>query len=102
MPWDLLLTILSWFLPQARKLEEHTRKYERKRAEKELRERQERARRAREEHARAAASTPRPEAEFDLGGAGMGGMPGGMPANFMEMFNDPELKAAFKVNWQVL
>ncbi|XP_039295378.1 uncharacterized protein LOC111057083 [Nilaparvata lugens] len=40
--------------PNARKLEEHKRKYERKRAEKELRERTERMKRAREEHAKAA------------------------------------------------
>lgn len=81
--------------PNARKLEEHQRKYERKRAERELKERQERVRKAREEHAKAAASAPQPEAEFDLGGAG-GGPPGGIPADLLDMFNDPEIKSAFK------
>nr|CAD7431095.1 unnamed protein product [Timema monikensis] len=71
---------------QARKLEEHHRKYERKHAEKELKEKVERARRAREEHARAAK-----ESSEDLGGDS------GDPGDFYKtLFSDPELMQAFQ------
>lgn len=40
-------------IPQAQKIAEHRRKYERKREEKEIRERMERVKKAREEHERA-------------------------------------------------
>lgn len=42
-----------FFLPQAQKIAEHRRKYERKREEKEIKERLERVKKAREEHERA-------------------------------------------------
>nr|CAD7408055.1 unnamed protein product [Timema cristinae] len=72
---------------QARKLEEHHRKYERKHAEKELKEKVERARRAREEHARAAK-----ESSEDLGGDS------GDPGDFYKtLFSDPELMQAFQL-----
>nr|CAD7589469.1 unnamed protein product [Timema genevievae] len=71
---------------EARKLEEHRRKYERKHAEKELKEKVERARRAREEHARAAK-----ESSEDLGGES------GDPGDFYKtLFSDPELMQAFQ------
>ena len=72
---------------QARKLEEHRRKYERKRAEKEMKEKLERARKAREEHAKAA----KDQAESDT--------PGGSPGmgDFYQFFNDPEIMQAFQV-----
>ncbi|KAJ8878314.1 hypothetical protein PR048_018891 [Dryococelus australis] len=89
-----LRTILStssflcilYMLVQARKLEEHRRKYERKHAEKELREKMERARRAKEEHARAASQgQEQPE-------AGAGGDSGDF---YKKMMNDPEIMQAF-------
>lgn len=74
--------------PNAKKLEEHQRKYERKRVEKELKEKQERILKAKKEHVKAAQAAPPPEADFDFGG--------GAPPDFMKIFNDPELAAAFK------
>jgi hypothetical protein len=74
---------------QARKLEEHRRKYERRRAEKEMKEKLERARRAREEHEKAAKNAG-PQADADgSGGAGMG--------DFYQFLNDPEIMQAFQV-----
>jgi hypothetical protein len=75
---------------QARKLEEHRRKYERKRADKEMKEKLDRAHRAREEHAKAAKNAG-PQADADgSGGAGMG--------DFYQFFSDPEIMEAFKVS----
>jgi suppressor of tumorigenicity protein 13 len=74
--------------PNARKLEEHRRKYDRKRAEKEMKEKLERARRAREEHAKAAKNAG-PQADTDgSGGPGM--------ADFYQFLNDPEIMQAFQ------
>ncbi|XP_063232981.1 putative protein FAM10A4 [Bacillus rossius redtenbacheri] len=72
--------------PNARKLEEHRRKYERKHAERELREKLERARRAKEEHARAASqSQDQPS----------GGATGDTGDFYKKMMNDPEIMQAF-------
>jgi hypothetical protein len=76
---------------QARKLEEHRRKYERKRAEKEMKEKLDRARRAREEHAKAAKSAE-PQGDAD-GSGGLGGM-----GDFYQFFKDPDIMQAFEVN----
>lgn len=89
---------------QARKIEEHQRKYERLRAEKEIRERQRRVRKAREEQAKAASANK--SKQPDLGAAGMGGL-GGMgggkgdfkiPTELMDIFNDPEVQKCFEVS----
>lgn len=78
--------------PNARKLEQHKLKQERKKAEKELRERQERLRKAREANAKAAESAPEP----DFPPAGPGG-PGAPNFNdFFEFLKDPEIMASFK------
>ncbi|XP_044727106.1 putative protein FAM10A4 [Chrysoperla carnea] len=78
--------------PNARKLEQHKLKQERKKAEKELRERQERLRKAREANAKAAESAPEP----DFQSAGPGG-PGASNFNdFFEFLKDPEIMASFK------
>jgi len=77
--------------PNAKKLQEHQRKKERKTAEKELAERQERVRKAREAQAQAAKEAQ--SQEEDLGG-GMGGGMGGM-GGLGGLLNDPELMAAF-------
>merc|ERR1719468_368918 len=79
--------------PNAKKLQDHQRKKERKAAEKELKERQERVRKAREAQEKAAK-----EAQEDMdagmdGGPGMGGMPG--MGGLGGLFNDPEMMAAF-------
>lgn len=75
--------------PNARKLEEHKRKYERKRAERELRERAERVARAREEHAKAAAAAKERQ---QSGGGGFGGGGEFDPNNFASFLNDPDMK----------
>ncbi|XP_052120532.1 putative protein FAM10A4, partial [Frankliniella occidentalis] len=79
--------------PNARKLEEHRRKQERKKADKELRERQERAKRVREaqEKARQEAQQQQPVPDDD---DDVGGMPG--MDDFYKLFNDPEIMDAFK------
>ncbi|PNF21298.1 hypothetical protein B7P43_G02127 [Cryptotermes secundus] len=72
----------------ARKLEEHRRKYERRRAEKEMKEKLDRARKAREEHEKAAKNAG-PQADTDSsGGPGMG--------DFYQFLNDPEIMQAFQ------
>ncbi|XP_066998848.1 putative protein FAM10A4 [Anabrus simplex] len=78
--------------PNARKLEEHRRKYERKRAEKDMKEKLERARRAREEHAKAAAAAA--AASAGSGGADESGAPG--MGDFYKFLNDPEILTAFQ------
>lgn len=76
---------------QAKKLEEHRRKYDRLRQEQLVKERQERVRRAQEEHEKAARQQKESANAFDFGPdgsdpfaafggmGGMGGMGGGMP-----------------------
>jgi len=77
--------------PNAKKIEAHHIKQERKKAEKELRERQERVRKAQKanEKARAKASTQSKKEE------NMGGMPFSNP-DILEAFKDPEVSAAFQ------
>ncbi|XP_026998299.1 hsc70-interacting protein [Tachysurus fulvidraco] len=91
--------------PKANKIQEHRRKYERKREERGIKERQERVKKAREEHERAQREQ---EARQQAGGApggaqggfpGSGGFPGGMPfgmPGLQELFNDPEVLMAMK------
>ncbi|RXG70103.1 Hsc70-interacting protein [Armadillidium vulgare] len=81
--------------PNATKLEEHQRKYGRKKLDKEIKEKQERIKRAREEHKKAQ------EKENTKSNPFGGGMPGGMPGNdevpdFGSLFNDEELVAAMQ------
>ncbi|XP_053493779.1 hsc70-interacting protein [Ictalurus furcatus] len=91
--------------PKANKIQEHRRKYERKREEREVRERQERVKKAREEHEKAQREQ---EARQQAGGGAQGGFPGfpgaggfpggapfGMPG-LQELFNDPEVLMAMK------
>lgn len=89
---------MMYDLLQAKKLEDHQRKYERKRAEREIKERQERLRKAREEQAKSSVNQPKPDF-----GAGFGGMGGGtgdfkLPNEFMDIFNDPEVQKCFEVS----
>ncbi|XP_017337423.1 hsc70-interacting protein [Ictalurus punctatus] len=92
--------------PKANKIQEHRRKYERKREEREVRERQERVKKAREEHEKAQREQ---EARQQAGGGGAqggfpgfpgaGGFPGGAPfgmPGLQELFNDPEVLMAMK------
>ena len=73
--------------PNAKKLQDHQRKKERKVAERELKERQERVRRAREAQAAAAKEAEEGmDAGMDGGMGGIGGM-GGLGG----LFNDPEM-----------
>lgn len=78
--------------PNAKKLQEHKRKWERKREERELRERAERVRKAREQHA--AQQQQHQDDEF-------GGTTGGFPSFFSggigDCLQDPEIIAAFQV-----
>lgn len=74
--------------PNARKLEEHRRKYERKRAEKDMKEKLERARHMREEHAKAAAAATETSGDDGGGAPGMG--------DFYQFLNDPEILQAFQ------
>lgn len=61
--------------PNALKIQEHNRKYQRKREEKELRDRKERVRKAKEAQEKA-------RQESTSSGEGPGGFPGGMPGGF--------------------
>ncbi|CAH1999938.1 unnamed protein product [Acanthoscelides obtectus] len=81
--------------PNAKKIEEHLLKKERRKKEKEEREKLERLRKAREAHAKAA---EKQDDAPDLGGAGAGGMPGGMPGmgDFYKLLQDPEIMTAFQ------
>ncbi|XP_075234889.1 putative protein FAM10A4 [Lycorma delicatula] len=74
--------------PNARKLEEHRRKYERKNAEKELRERSERLRRAREEHAKAAKEAAEHQQQKTAEESATAD-------DVFGLINDPELRSAF-------
>ncbi|KAF4080828.1 hypothetical protein AMELA_G00175820 [Ameiurus melas] len=96
--------------PKANKIQEHRRKYERKREEREVRERQERVKKAREEHEKAQREQEaRQQAGGGAGGGGAqggfpgfpgaGGFPGGAPfgmPGLQELFNDPEVLMAMK------
>lgn len=82
--------------PNAKKLEQHKIKQERKKAEKELNERKERVRRAQEANKKAAEENKNKQAQDDDGGDfGMGGM-GGIDPEFMAAFSDPEVSAALQ------
>lgn len=81
--------------PNAKKLEAHRVKQDRKKAEKELRERQERVKRARKANEKAKAKE---NAKFKKDET-MGGTPGWMPSSnpdIFEAFRDPEVSAAFQ------
>lgn len=80
--------------PNAKKIEEHLLKKERKKKDKEERERLERIQKAREAHSRAAAQD---KVDEDIptapeGGAGMPGM-----GDFYKLLQDPEIMTAFQV-----
>jgi len=87
--------------PNAKKLQEHQRKKERKVAEKELAARKERVRKAKEAQAQAAKEAEN-QGEDDMGpgmgaGGGMGGLGGLLnDPELMAAFSDPEVAAAFK------
>lgn len=74
--------------PNAKKIEQHRLKQERKKFEKEERARAERLRKAREAHAKAGAEAT-PNAE-PAGGAGLG--------DFYKLLQDPDIMSAFQVN----
>ncbi|XP_075544388.1 putative protein FAM10A4 [Dermacentor variabilis] len=85
--------------PNAKKLQEHRRKWERKREERELKERAERVRKAREEQQRKYEQQQKEQLDDDdLGGMPgfPGGMPGGMPGGLGDCLQDPEILAAFQ------
>ncbi|KAJ8967539.1 hypothetical protein NQ314_002854 [Rhamnusium bicolor] len=82
--------------PNAKKIEEHLLKKERKKKDKEEREKLERIRKAREAHSRAAAQEKPGEdiptgPEGGPGGAGMPGM-----GDFYKLLQDPEIMTAFQ------
>lgn len=79
--------------PNAKKIEQHRLKQERKKLEKEERERAERLRKAREAHAKAAkgGADAAPNAEPAGGGAGFG--------DFYKLLQDPDVMAAFQVSF---
>ncbi|KAK6637260.1 hypothetical protein RUM44_007674 [Polyplax serrata] len=82
---------------QARKLEEHQRKYERKRLEKEVKGIRERIRKMREEQQKRAAEMKDNRHDSDDEGvsAGQGGGLGGM-GDFMDILKDSEVRQAFE------
>jgi len=87
--------------PNAKKIEEHERKKQRKREEKEIEEKKERIRKAKEAREKAAQENEafpggEPDLGGDLPGGGMGGL-GGLFSDpeMMEALNDPEVAAAF-------
>lgn len=83
--------------PNAKKIEQHLIKQERKKAEKELNDRKERVRRAQEANKRAAEENKKNAADDDGGDFGMGGMGGmGLPPDFLEAMSDPEISAALQ------
>jgi suppressor of tumorigenicity protein 13 len=92
------LMICLFSCTQARKLEEHQRKYERLHREKEQKDRQDRVRRAREEHSRAAKEQDERRAAAGDEEEEEGGAPGNM-GDFYKLLNDPELMTAFQVNY---
>lgn len=85
---------------QARKIEEHRLKYERKRAEREIKKKQKRLNKAREEHAKAAAAGKQSQSAPNFGsGAAPGGGKGdfSIPPEMMDIFKDPEIQKCFEV-----
>ncbi|XP_076321691.1 hsc70-interacting protein-like [Tachypleus tridentatus] len=97
---------LKEVLPNAKKIQDHRRKYERRKEEKEIRERKERIRKAKEERER---EYEREKQQSGAGNAGQGfggfpggfpGGPGGMPPNMgaglQTLFQDPEILQAFQ------
>ncbi|KAH3841996.1 hypothetical protein DPMN_115484 [Dreissena polymorpha] len=116
---DDIHEMLRQVKPNAMKIIEHNRKYERKREERELKERKERVRKAKEAQEKAKAEQPQSSGGFPggmpRGFPGAGGMPGfpgagGMPGfpgagagasglgslpDIQELLQDPEIMAAF-------
>lgn len=85
--------------PNAKKIEVHRVKQERKKAEKELRDRQERVKKAQKANEKAKAKTSnesKKEEKMGGGGGGMGGMPPFSNPEILEAFRDPEVAAAFQ------
>lgn len=84
--------------PNAKKIEAHRVKQERKKAEKKLRERQERVKKAQRAYEKARAkATKKSKKDEKMGGAsGMGGMPPFSNPEILEAFRDPEVAAAFQ------
>lgn len=80
--------------PNAKKIAEHKRKWERKREERELKERAERVRKAREEQQRRYQEQQQAD-DDDLGDL-PGGFPGGLPGGLGDCLQDPEIMAAFQ------
>ncbi|XP_046624368.1 hsc70-interacting protein-like isoform X1 [Neodiprion virginianus] len=80
--------------PNARKIEEHKRKQERKKAEKIERERMERLKKAREEAKLREDNTRPSQTEGSAPGAGGGGAPG--TGDFYQFLKDPEVLQAFQ------
>nr|CAH7750371.1 unnamed protein product [Callosobruchus chinensis] len=78
--------------PNAKKIEEHLLKKERRKKEKEEKEKLERLRKAREAHAKAAEKQD--DGMPDSGGAGAGGLPG--MGDFYNLLQDPEVMMAFQ------
>jgi len=81
--------------PNAKKIEVHRVKQERKRAEKELRERQERVKKAQKANEKAKAKAEKQSKKEEKMGGGGGGMPFSNP-EILEAFRDPEVAAAFQ------
>lgn len=80
--------------PNAKKIAEHKRKWERKREERELKERAERVRKAREEQQRRYQEQQQAD-DDDLGDL-PGGFPGGLPGGLGDCLQDPDILAAFQ------
>lgn len=83
--------------PNAKKIEAHRIKQERKKAEKELRERQERVKKAQKANEKAKAKASKESKKDEKMGGGMGGgMPPFSNPEILEAFRDPEVAAAFQ------
>lgn len=80
--------------PNAKKIEQHRLKNERKKLEKEEREKLERIRKAKEARAKAAEENPQGNVP-PMGG--MPGMEGLNSGDFKDFFQDPEIVAALQV-----
>lgn len=85
--------------PNAKRIEEHLLKKERKKKDKEEREKLERIRKAREAHAKAAAKEE-PDDMADMDSEAAGGMPG--MGDFYKLLQDPEIMTAFQVGLLLL
>lgn len=83
--------------PNAKKIEVHRVKQERKKAEKELRDRQERVKKAQKANEKAKAKASKESKKDEKMGGGMGGgMPPFSNPDILEAFRDPEVAAAFQ------